>query len=82
MTKKYTVASSKIVRRIPDRPSRNGDPARKPMKMITANIMMSENGARVERKMPEEAGGQLPKNRESDTYAVSKRRDPGPSHRR
>ena len=75
------VASSKIVCKIPGRPSGrdnwgpNENPVPKLMKMTTENAMASENGARVEREIQEDVDNQLLKNRESDMYAASKRGD-------
>jgi len=49
MTKKYTVASSRIVRKMPGRPSGNDNPVRTLMKMITEKVMTSKSEVNVER---------------------------------
>ena len=71
MTKKYTVASSRMVRRMPGRPPGSDNPVLKLMKTTTEKAMASKDRGRAEREIPEDVGDQLPKNRDSDMYAVS-----------
>jgi len=62
MTKKYTVASSKIVRKMPGRPSgsdgpfANENPVPKLTKTTTEKAMASKNGVSVETKTLEDVG--------------------------
>ena len=72
MTKKYTVASSTIVRKIPDRPSGSDNPALKLMKMITEKAVKSNSEVQVDGGMSEEMRDKSPKNSVSDTYASSR----------
>jgi len=77
MTKKYTVASSKIVCKIPgrppgrDSPALNDNPVRKLTKTTTEKAMVSEHGVRVEREVWDDLGDDLPKNRDSVMYNIS-----------
>ena len=82
MTKKYTAASSKIVRRMPGRPPVSDNPFPKLMNTTAEKAITSNNGAYVEREISEDVGDHLPKNRDSDTYAISKRWDLVDPHRR
>jgi len=81
MTKKYTVASSRIVCKIPGRPFGsdnavpNNDPVPKLMKTITGKAMASKSKIHVEQGKLEDRCGELPKNKDSDMYANSKRGD-------
>jgi len=75
------VASSKIVRKIPglppgsDSPIPNDNPVPKFTKTTTEKAMASGNGVRVERNVPEDVDDQLPKNSESEMYAIPIRGD-------
>lgn len=75
MTKKYTVESSTIVRKILGRPSGSDNPVLKLTKTITAKTMASKCEIHVERGIMKSMGDKLPKNRDSDIYANSKRGD-------
>ena len=81
MTKKYTVESSKIARKIVGRPSCNDSPVLKLTKTMTEKIMASVNGAHVERLISDDVGDGLPKNSDSDIYTSSKRGDLVNMHR-
>jgi len=54
MTKKYTVASSRIVRKIPGRPPGSDNSVLRLMKTITEKAMTSKSEVHVERKRFEE----------------------------
>ena len=88
MTKKYMVASSRIVRMIPGRPpgshspDANDNPVPKLTKMTTEKAMASKNGACVDRYIMGDADDQIPKNRDNVKYAISKRWDLGDPHKR
>ena len=58
-----------------DNPIPNDGPVPKLMKTTTEKAMASKRGVRVKGQMQEDARDRLPKNRESDIYAVSKRGD-------
>lgn len=75
MTRKYTVESSKIVRKIVGRPSCNDSPVLKLTKTITEKIMASKSEAHVERGISENVDNKSPKNKDSDMYTSSKRGD-------
>lgn len=72
MTKKYTVASSRIVRKMPGRPSGSDNPVPRLMNIITEKAMTSKSEVHVERERLKDVCDKLPKNRDSDTYASSK----------
>ena len=81
ITKKYAVASSRIVRRIPGRPPgsdspvANDKPVPKLTKTTTEKAMASGNGVRAEGGVAEDVGVQLPKNSEIDMYVIPMRGD-------
>jgi len=81
MTKKYTVASSMIVRKIPGRPSHGDNPVPKLAKITTEKAVASKSEVALRGKC-QGAGDQLPKNRESVMYIISKRGALANSHSR
>ena len=81
MTKKYTVESSRIVRKIVGRPSCSDKPVLKLTKTIAEKIMASEIGDPIEREISDGGGDGLPKNSDSDMYTSSNRGDLVNMHR-